>query len=239
MDVLHLSSELTDEDRRDRDDAAREYRNHRDNLGIFCSLDELQTAFNRPGGHEGLQIRQYFRFLQFVLINNVVMSIWALIGWLPHVRNIIPRLQQSGKWATQDGGSLFEEATDVLFLSSYQPSSDAAWTTMLVLGSLTMALSGPLHYIILARQTGCLDFIVNRKVAPSADKDEDSYNETVHKDDKSPYFDEYSNRPGARHMRRLLSYCVFAVVCGALVGINYSLLYVANHRSLQAGHAAV
>ena len=234
MDFLKLDSELNEEDKKDCEDAIREYQDRRKSLSIFCSQDELEAAFNRPKGREGCQIRQYFMFLRAVIVNNIVMSIWALIGWLPHIFNIIPRLQQAGKWGIQDGGSTFDDATDILFLSSYQPSSDTTWTAMIVLGSLTMTLSGPLYYLLNLRQS---DFGISSKIVSSLeDDDEESYDGNVRMDDRSPYFAAYSRRPGQRRLRRVLSYLAFAVVCGVPIGINYGLLYVANHLSLQAGH---
>ncbi len=69
-------------------------------ISFWSSRKEMEKFFDSPagevGGHpgdEGLQIVQYFNCLNFIQIQNVVMSVWCLIGWIPHAVNVWDKLK--------------------------------------------------------------------------------------------------------------------------------------------------
>jgi hypothetical protein len=225
-DSLKSFSQLSPDEQMECKRAEEEYVDIRKKLNpFFCSREEFEKSFNQPNGQEGAHVTNYFDFLVFIILNNFVMSIWALIGWIPHIRNIMPRLDRAGRASLQTDGSTYNQPVEVMFLSTYQPSSDDVWTAMVVLGSLTMLSSGPLYYFLLARSADQLN---------SVKPDDSTSQDGISIDDRTMYYDEYKTREGNRKVRRMVSYACFVIVCLVPAGINYGLLYVANHRALQA-----
>jgi hypothetical protein len=94
-------------------------------------------------------VTQYFNFIKAIIINNVLMTIWSVLGWAPHAVNVWGRLHADGVGAVNALGRT--GAAEILFLSSYQPSSDAAWDSMMYLGTATMFLTGPIYYVVAKR----------------------------------------------------------------------------------------
>jgi hypothetical protein len=92
---------------------------------------------------------QYFNFLKVIIVNNVLMTVWSLLCWVPHAINVWGRLRADGVGDVQAIGRA--GAAEILFLSSFQPSSDAAWDLMMYLGTATMFLTGPIYYVVAKR----------------------------------------------------------------------------------------
>ena len=116
-----------------------------------------------------------------------------MVGWLPHVTTTLPKVQSEGFGV---GFGSFYDLSEVLFLSTYQPSSDNYWVAMVVLGSVTMIVSGPAYYFISKRyfydQCGEYKSGARRSSAGQvvADDDEDDRHEVslapdrlIHSDD--------------------------------------------------------
>ncbi len=89
---------------------------------------------------------QYFNFMNAVVVNNVLMSVWALVGWVPHAINVWGRLRADGVEDVQAIGRT--GAAEIMFLSSFQPSSDSKFDLMMYLGIMTMFLTGPIYYLV-------------------------------------------------------------------------------------------
>jgi hypothetical protein len=90
-------------------------------------------------------VTQYFNFLRVVLANNFLMSVWSLVGWVPHAINVWGRLRADG---VEDVRALGRSgAAEIMFLSSFQPSADKMFDMMMYLGTATMLLTGPCYYI--------------------------------------------------------------------------------------------
>ena len=93
-----------------------------------------------------LQVTQYFNFINAVVVNNVLMSVWSLVGWVPHAVNVWERLRSDG---VEDVRALGRTgAAEIMFLSSFQPSSDKMFDCMMYLGIVTMFLTGPIYYFV-------------------------------------------------------------------------------------------
>jgi hypothetical protein len=93
-----------------------------------------------------LQVTQYFNFINAVVVNNVLMSVWSLVGWVPHAFNVWERLRSDG---VEDVRALGRTgAAEIMFLSSFQPSSDKMFDFMMYLGIVTMFLTGPIYYFV-------------------------------------------------------------------------------------------
>ncbi len=89
---------------------------------------------------------QYFNFLKFILANNILMTIWSLLGWVPHAINVWGRLRADG---VEDIRALGRSgAAEIMFLSSFQPSSDKMFDLMMYLGIATMLATGPCYYVV-------------------------------------------------------------------------------------------
>ncbi len=93
-----------------------------------------------------LQVTQYFNFMNAVVINNVLMSVWTLVGWVPHAINVWGRLRSDGVQDVQALGRT--GAAEIMFLSSFQPSSDSMFDIMMYMGIITMFLTGPIYYLV-------------------------------------------------------------------------------------------
>ncbi len=71
------------------------------------------------------QVSQYFNFVNAVMLNNVVMTAWALLAWLPHALTVASKLRAEGVGDSRGIGR--SGAADILYLSTFQPSSDRWW----------------------------------------------------------------------------------------------------------------
>ena len=183
-----------------------------------ASRDELAASFD-AAGDEGQQVRQYFNFLNFVILNNLAMTAWALVGWLPHALNVAGRMAADGVGPA--GGMGRSGFADILFLASYQPSSDLCWELMLWLGTATMLLTAPAYYLA----AKCLLRDEQAEPEPGA----------VHEDDRTPHFDRAYPRgePGTRRLLRVATYAAFVAVCGVPAGVDYGLAFDLTHRKLK------
>jgi hypothetical protein len=161
----------------------------------------------------------YFRFLRVVIVSNLLMTIWCFIGWIPHVQNARPRFDKEGLGPTS---STYNHLSELLFLSSYQPSSDSAWLAMVILGTITMIFSGPM-YLLYSRHV-------------YSEEGNKLMNDKIERTNKEGHV--VIEEPITRFTRRLLSYAMLVVICLVPIGINYSLLYVANHKALKVLPAA-
>jgi hypothetical protein len=203
-------------------DARDEFKDERSALGFWTASDEeVEKSFNsKPHGTEGKYIMNYFNFLRYVIASNLVMTIWCFIGWIPHVRNTRPMFEKEGLGSAST-------SVDLLFLSSYQPSSDKLWLAMAVLGTITMTFSGPVYML----------FFIKKK---DHDLHEDDNLTEKERDDIEAEMDKIQ-RPGSdgngdsnsKTSRVILSYVVLVVLCFIPIGINFALLYVASNRSLK------
>jgi hypothetical protein len=196
-------------------DARTEYYDDRIDLTLFSSDDEFENSFNsKPDGDEGKSIMQYFNFLRFIILSNFVMTIWCFIGWIPHMQNARPLMDKEGLGELTDSTS----AVDLLFLSSYQPSSDQYWLTMMVLGTIWMTFSGFL-YMLVDRM-----FFSEEEYSTANDQtaNEKKTSDIIHPD----------NPPVASH-RIVTTYLVLALLCLIPIGINYGLLYELNRKNLK------
>ena len=50
-------------------------------ISFWSSRSEMGKYFNSKGGDQGKQIVQYFNCLNFVQCQNVVMTMWCVLGW--------------------------------------------------------------------------------------------------------------------------------------------------------------
>jgi hypothetical protein len=65
----------------------------RRSISFFSTRQEMNEHFSSKGNDEGQQIVQYFNCLNFIQIQNAVMSIWCILGWVPHASNVWSRLK--------------------------------------------------------------------------------------------------------------------------------------------------
>jgi len=107
-------------------------------VSVFCSDEELGKVY-------GPQITQYFNFLKFIIFTNFVFFLISLISFVPHALNTGDRLKSVNAGFLQTGTSTSE--LDLLFLASYQPSSDGSWSAMMALASLLSFATGPLYLL--------------------------------------------------------------------------------------------
>ena len=195
--------------------AQNEFSDTRKSVPFWYSTDEeFSKAFNsQPAGTEGESIIEYFHFLLFVIFTNFLMTIWCFIGWIPHVQTALPLLDMEGM-GTESG--TYNDLTELLFLSSYQPSSDNVWVAMVVLGTITMIVSALMH--------AAAQF---RKYA----RDTENANQDIITD-IIEYPNQLKDSIGSPY-RLIASYAGLFIICLVPIGINYGLLYVANHNSLK------
>ncbi len=199
----------------DFENARREFYDERVDLSYWASDAEFENSFNsKPDGTEGASVMDYFRFLRFVIVSNALMTIWCFIGWIPHVQNAQPKLDKEGLGSSS---STYSYMSELLFLSSYQPSSDGAWVAMVVLGTMTMIFSGPLYFLYSNHKS-------NEEGHKYMEDKIDRMNKKGH---------VVTDEATTRFTRRILSYVMLVVICLVPIGINYSLLYVANHKALK------
>ncbi len=92
---------------------------------------------------------QYFNFLNVIQANNAAMCACALASWLPHAANVAGRMADEGVGPHLGLGRA--GMADVLFLSSYQPSSDGRLDLTLLLGTAVMLATGPAYYLVAKR----------------------------------------------------------------------------------------
>ena len=196
-------------------EARTEYYDFRIHLSLWASNAEFEKTFNsKPNGDEGRYILQYFHFLKFIIFSNLVMTIWCFIGWIPHAQNARPLFTKEGM-----GESMDSSAVQLLFLSSYQPSSDKYWTAMMVLGTIWMMCSGILYVLM------C--YYMDRK---NQDFDTPNHREIsylIHPDRELP-----------QTHRLVFTYLILLVVCLIPIGINYALLYVWSRQNAQVASSA-
>ena len=194
-------------------DARTENYDYRIHLSIWTGDAEFEKTFNsKPDGEEGRYILQYFQFLKFIIFSNFVMTIWSFIGWIPHVQNARPLMDREGLGALTDSSS----AVDLLFLSSYQPSSDKYWQAMVVLGTLWMICTGPMYML------ACRFF---------EKQDPTNHDSEIHKKEISDII--HPDIPPPRKHRIFATYVVLMVICLIPIGINYALLYELNRKNLK------
>ena len=191
----------------------------RQRLSFLSSSSELWESFN-DRCDEGKQVKQYFNFLNFVLANNLLMAVWSLVAWLPHASNVLGRMEKEGVGSTYGLGR--SGVADVLFLSSFQPSSDRYLELMIVLATLTMFLTAPAYYLVAKRYF-------------DDEQHEPDPGGAVHEDDRTPHFDPAYPSGGlpGRRRRLVASYLVFIIVCGVPAGVDYGLAFDLTHRKLK------
>jgi hypothetical protein len=153
------------------------------------------------------------------------MTIWCFIGWIPHVQKTLPMMDREGL-----GSKSLSNSVELLFLSSYQPSSDKLWQAMVILGTITMMFSGPAYILLLKFTEAKSKNPADEMSGETGDKSEN----IDHDDMISPGNEKYDGDSGvSRPTRILISYLVLALLCLIPIGINFGLLYVANHRTLK------
>ena len=54
-------------------------------LNMLSTTDDIAKEF-------GLQIKQYFNFLLFVMVSNFLFTCIAIISWAPHAAAVLPML---------------------------------------------------------------------------------------------------------------------------------------------------
>jgi hypothetical protein len=130
-------------------------------------------------------------------------------------------------------GSGSSNTVELLFLASYQPSSDNLWQAMVTLGTITMVFSGPVYICLLklkkVKSSRAKAGNNNSTEGSNAEKENSVYEHHDLINSKSRNDEEKVSR----HTRIIISYLVLAVMCLIPIGINFGLLFVANHRSLK------
>jgi hypothetical protein len=86
-------------------------------LSCFASNTKIAQAYGGP-------VIQYFNFLKFIICANVVFTCIGFISYGHHLSKNIWRLTAAGVGPSQISGT---SALDVLFISTYQPSSDVSF----------------------------------------------------------------------------------------------------------------
>jgi hypothetical protein len=196
-------------------DARTEFYDDRIDLSLLSSDVEFEKSFNsKPDGEEGTYIMQYFKFLKFIIFSNFVMTMWSFIGWIPHVQNARPLMDKEGIVDVTDSTS----AVDLLFLSSYQPTSDKYWIAMMVLGTIWMMCTGSLYML------AC-------RVYFSVDQNCEVNDQTNHKNEISDIMNP--DIPEPKSHRIVATYLVLTMICLIPIGINYGLLYEVNRKNLK------
>jgi hypothetical protein len=154
---------------------------------------------------------------------NFLVSIWCFIGWIPHVLKTRPLLDKEGMgW----GSSTYGDLSELMFLSTYQPSSDNFWVAMVVLGTVTMMMSGPLQ------------FTVSQNCKPSQRFEEFAESaESLADTDRIAYHDKKTIVGSLK--KKVQTYIILVVICCIPIGVNYGLLYVASHKALKASYESV
>jgi hypothetical protein len=213
--------------RKDLFNSRFEYSDGRERLStLWCKDKDYVRAFSsKPAGKEGESIIEYFLFLRYLIACNFLVSIWCFIGWIPHVLKTRPLLDKEGMgW----GSSTYGDLSELMFLSTYQPSSDTIWVAMVVLGTITMMMSGPLHF----------PFTQNCK--PSHDIEEDDVIPSESITDThiiKPDLDiiDYADKTIKVNdmTKKVTTYIILVVICCIPIGVNYGLLYVASHKALK------
>jgi hypothetical protein len=168
------------------------------------------------------QVLQYFNFLNVIQANNAAMCACALASWLPHAANVAGRMADEGVAPRYGLGRA--GMADVLFVSSYQPSSDALLSLTLLLGAAVMFATGPAYYLLAKR------------VLRDEQVDDDGDARTVDDADRTPHYDPDHEATGGEPPRRALraaSYALFAVVCAVPAGVDYGLAFDLSHRKLK------
>jgi hypothetical protein len=199
-------------------DARTEYYDDRIDLSLLSSDVDFKKSFNsKPDGEEGTYIMQYFNFLRFIIFSNFVMTMWCFIGWIPHVQNARPLMDKEGLGEMTDSTS----AVDLLFLSSYQPSSDKYWIAMMVLGTTWMMCTGSLYMLV------C-------RVYFSEEQDSAVNDQTNHRNEISDII--HPDLPNPSSHRIVATYLVLTLICLIPIGINYGLLYEVNRKNLKVSH---
>lgn len=197
-----------------------EYYDNRASLKLWSSDAEIANSFNsKPAGKEGKSIIRYFQFVRYVIFCNFLVSVWCFIGWIPHVQTARPMIEKEGMGLSS---ATYSDLSELMFLSTYQPSSDKVWTAMVVLGTITMMLSGPVHFLILHFWNAP----PSEQYAENAKNSEEFVNDEIEYPDALQY-------PVGSAARRVASYLILVVICFVPIGINYGLLYVASHKALK------
>eukprot|EP00960_Hanusia_phi_P065676 766178-Hanusia_phi.AAC.2 len=177
-------------------------------VSFFCSRDELEESYGKP-------VIQYFNFLNFVIVSNVILFAFSLIGFIPHVKNASPKLSDSG-FGFLNTSTI--SSLDLLFLSTFQPSTDGAWVSMMVLVTIFMFLIGPMYFY-----TSTLffrDYVKNAEASTSADDDKISYDGL----EKEVSF--------GFKQRMIISYAVFVLMCACPLAIMYAVLFQMLYRTI-------
>jgi hypothetical protein len=204
---------------KDLSDARFEYHDCRPDLSVWwCKdLDYVHAFSSKPAGKEGESIIEYFLFVRYVTACNFIVSIWCFIGWIPHVLKTRPLLDKEGMgW----GSSTYGDLSELMFLSTYQPSSDNFWVAMVVLGTVTMMMSGPLQ------------FTVSQNCKPSQGFEEFAESaESLADTDRIAYHDKKTIVGSLK--KKVQTYIILVVICCIPIGVNYGLLYVASHKALK------
>jgi hypothetical protein len=86
-------------------------------LSCLASSTKIGEVYGGP-------VIQYFNFLKFIICANVVFTGIGFISYGHHLTNTVSRLYAAGVGPTQMSGT---SALDVLFISTYQPSSDVSF----------------------------------------------------------------------------------------------------------------
>ena len=166
----------------------------------------------------GPQIRQYFNFLRFIILTNLVFFLLTLISFVPHVSKTTDMLKTVGASLGQ-GSSTSTSKLDILFLSSYQPSSDGAWTAMVALCSILSFLTGPMY--ILASTYIFKDYIgaSERNLSAEDDVIEDNRDQTA-----------------GYNLRLIINYLLFCVCCGVPALIMYVMFESIAKSTMQQSY---
>ena len=180
-------------------------------LSLFSSLETICTVY-------GPQIRQYFNFLRFIIFTNLIFFLLTLISFVPHVSKTTDMLKTVGASLGQ-GSSTSTSKLDILFLSSYQPSSDGAWTAMVALCSILSFLTGPMY--ILASTYIFKDYIgaSERNLSAEDDVIEDNRDQTA-----------------GYNLRLIINYLLFCVCCGVPALIMYVMFESIAKSTMQQSY---
>ena len=177
-------------------------------VSFFCSRDELEEAYGKP-------VTQYFNFLNFVIVSNLILFLFSLIGFVPHVSNASPKLSDAG-FGFLNASSI--SSLDLLFLSSFQPSTDGPWVTMMVLVTIFTFILGPVYFY-----TSTLffrDYVQNAEAS------------TTPEDDKIHYDGLEKEVSFGFKQRMIISYSIFVLMCACPLAIMYAVLFQMLYRTI-------
>jgi hypothetical protein len=191
-----------------------------EDVSIFCSTEELKKFYGAP-------ISQYFNFLYFICVTNFIFFCISLIGFVPHAQKTNAMMKSVNAGFLASGTSMAE--LDILFLSSFQPSTDGSWTAMMTLGVIFSFLYGPLYFL------ASTYWFRDHEHAAEDDPTQQRSSEEQKDDEKADEIEENRDEEVKRGYgwRLALHYPLFILCCFLPGGVMYLVLFTIFYATVQ------